>query len=30
VQELLGLSLQRSSEPVDVLVIDSIEMPSEN
>jgi uncharacterized protein (TIGR03435 family) len=30
VQEQLGLRLQRSREPVDVLVIDSIEMPSEN
>ena len=30
VQEQLGLRLQRSREPVDVLVIDAIEMPSEN
>jgi uncharacterized protein (TIGR03435 family) len=30
VQEQLGLKLERSREPVDVLVIDSIEMPSEN
>ena len=30
VQEQLGLRLRRSREPVDVLVIDAIEMPSEN
>lgn len=30
VQEQLGLRLQRSRETVDVLVIDAIEMPSEN
>ena len=30
VQEQLGLKLERSREPVDVLVIDAIEMPSEN
>jgi uncharacterized protein (TIGR03435 family) len=30
VQEQLGLKLERRREPVDVLVIDSIEMPSEN
>ena len=30
VQDQLGLKLERSREPVDVLVIDSIEMPSEN
>ena len=29
-QEQLGLKLERSREPVDVLVIDAIEMPSEN
>ncbi|MGH9240182.1 MAG: TIGR03435 family protein [Vicinamibacterales bacterium] len=30
VQEQLGLKLERRREPVDVLVIDAIEMPSEN
>ena len=30
VQEQLGLKLERRREPVDVLVIDSIELPSEN
>src|SRR5688572_12586244 len=30
VQDQLGLKLERSREPLDVLVIDSIEMPSEN
>ena len=30
VQEQLGLKLERSRQPVDVLVIDSIELPSEN
>jgi uncharacterized protein (TIGR03435 family) len=30
IQEQLGLRLQRAREPVDVLVIDGIEMPSEN
>ena len=29
-QEQLGLKLERNRQPVDVLVIDSIEMPSEN
>ena len=30
VQEQLGLKLERSRQPLDVLVIDSIELPSEN
>ena len=30
VQEQLGLKLERSRQPIDVLVIDSIELPSEN
>ena len=30
VQEQLGLKLERSRQPVDVLIIDSIELPSEN
>ncbi len=30
VQEQLGLKLERSRQPIDVLIIDSIEMPTEN